>query len=104
MRTSDFLKEEGLKHFTDKKPEGFRELPQVKAGVHRLQFFTDGKRWLFNASRRCKKLLALSEVACRLLEEGKEVKKGELLTLFRDEKDRKKMEERAEIVLRALEK
>ncbi len=104
MKVKEFIEREGLGHFVGERPEGFKELPEVKEKVHRLQFFTDGKRWLFKASKRCKKLLALSELACRLLEEKGEVERKELLDLFKEEKDGKKMEERVKLVLRALGK
>ncbi len=108
MKVSEFLKG-GMEHFTEDIPEGFRALPEVREGVHRLQFFVkeEGGRvekCLFKASKRCKKLLALSEKACQLVEERGEVKVSpeELLNFFSGEKDRKKMEERVKIVTRAL--
>ncbi len=110
MKVSEFLKN-GTKHFTEKEPEGFKALPEVREGVHRLQFFIKEedrkvKECLFRASKRCKKLLALSERTCQLIEEkgSLNVPKEELLSFFSGEKDRKKMEERAEIVERALQR
>jgi len=104
MRVKEFFEREELKHLVEGEPEGFEPLPEVKEGAHRVQFFTDGKRWLFKASKRCKKLLALAETAARLMEEKGEVTEEELLKLFKEERDRKKMEERAKLVLRALKK
>lgn len=98
-----------MEHFVDEAPEGFKALPEVKEGVHKLQFFLKeeaGKvaECRFKASKRCKKLLALSEKACQIIEErgSLEVSPEELLEFFSDEKDRKKMEERVKIVERAL--
>ncbi|WP_456456100.1 nicotinate phosphoribosyltransferase [Thermovibrio sp.] len=109
MKVKEFIEREGLKRLVNSEPNGFSPLPQVKEGVHSLQFFLkkEGgkvKECRFKASKRCKKLLALSELACRLLEEKGEVNGKELLSFFSGEKDKKKMEERVEIVLRALGK
>ena len=104
MRVKEFFEKEKLKHFTEERPEGFEALPEVKEEAHRIQFFTNGKRWLFNSSKRCKKLLALAETAARMMEEKGEVREEELLSLFKEERDGKKMEERAKLVLRALKK
>lgn len=108
MKVSDFLKN-GTEHFVDGAPEGLKALSEVKEGVHRLQFFVreeNGKvvECRFKASKRCKKLLALSEKACQLIEErgSLEVSTKELLEFFSEEKDRKKMEERVKFVERAL--
>ncbi len=109
MKVKDFIEKEGLKRLVQSQPDGFYPLPQVKEGVHSLQFFLkeeEGKvkECRFKGSKRCKKLLALSELACRLLESKGEVRKEELLSFFKEEKDKKKMEERVELVLKALKK
>jgi hypothetical protein len=108
VKVSQFLKEEGLKHFTPlEKPEGFKELPLVKEGVHRVQFFLkeegERKRCLFNSSKRCKKLLALAELACREIEEGGVPTEEKLVGFFTEEKDKGKLKERAKLILRALQ-
>ena len=105
---SEFLKK-GMEHFTAEAPEGFKPLPEVKEGCHKLQFFIKGengkvKECRFKATKRCKKLLALSEKTCQLIEErgSLDVSPQELLSFFSGEKERKKMEERVKIVERAL--
>ncbi len=110
MKVSEFLKS-GMEHFTAEVPEGFEALPEVKEGCHKLQFFVkrEGgkvKECRFKATKRCKKLLALSEKACQLIEERGEIEVSpeELLSFFSEEKDRKKMEERIKIVERALKR
>ncbi|ADU97274.1 hypothetical protein [Thermovibrio ammonificans] len=113
MKVSQFLKENGLTHFVDGEPQGFTALPEVKGGAHRLRFFvkeSEGRvsRCLFNASKRCKKLLALAEVTCRRAEELGRLPEPEelnsILELFSGERDVKKMRERLELVKRALER
>lgn len=105
---SEFLKK-GMEHFTAEAPEGFKPLPEVKEGCHKLQFFIKEengkvKECRFKATKRCKKLLALSEKTCQLIEErgSLDVSPQELLSFFSGEKERKKMEERVKIVERAL--
>jgi len=104
MRVKDFIEKEGIERFVESKPESFEALPEVKEGAHRIQFFIKEGECRFNSSKRCKKLLALAEVACRLVEEGKMPSEEELLSFFSEERDREKMKARAELVVKALKR
>ncbi len=105
MKVADYLKE-GLKNFTQEKVEG--AVGECKEGCHRVSVFvsrqgdkiTDCK---FNATKRCKKLLAITDYMCQLVKEtGKVPTKEQLLSFFSEEKEKEKMENRADIALSAL--
>jgi hypothetical protein len=102
MRVKDFIEKEGIERFVESKPESFEALPEE--GAHRIQFFIKEGECRFNSSKRCKKLLALAEVACRLVEEGKMPSEEELLSFFSEERDKEKMRARAELVVKALKR
>ncbi len=103
----------GLKHRVDAPPEGYQPLgTEAREGGHRVAFFArvEAGRLAdvrFTASRRCRKLLALADVAAERLRgqpaTGFSLRAEDLLALFAEEKDRAKMEARARLILRALQ-
>jgi len=113
MKVSDYHKQ-GLKHWVDEKPEGYDLLGQeARSGVHRLSFFartSDGKLAdvRFNSSRRCRKLLALADLAAEKLRgqpaDSYSLDRDELLGFFTEERNKATMNERADLILQALKK
>jgi len=110
MKVAEYLKE-GLKNFSEEAPQDYQLLGKAKEGCHRVEFFAkvkDGivKEAVFNSSKRCKKLLALADVVAEMLK-GQKVKnlkinEEKLLETFKDEKDKKKIKERIELIKTAL--
>ncbi len=106
MRVSDYVKA-GLKNFVEGGAEGITG--ECKEGCHRVSVFIkkEGNRIVdckFNATKRCKKLLAITDYMCELVKkEGKPPTKEKLLEYFSEEKEKDKMENRANIALSALE-
>ncbi len=103
MKVSEYHRR-GLKHFVDSEPR-FAKKGEAKEGVHRLTLYIlpDGK-CVFNASRRCKKLLAIADFACDYHSlNGRFPLEDEILEFFREEKDRTKMKARIEILKKAIE-
>jgi NifU-like protein involved in Fe-S cluster formation len=105
MRVSDYVKA-GLRNFVEELPEG--SVGECKEGCHRIRVFVEKKGdrisdCKFNATKRCKKLLAIADYMCELVKErGAIPSKEELLSYFSEEKERDKMENRADIALSAL--
>ncbi len=103
MKVSEYHRR-GLKHFVDSEPR-FAKKGEAREGVHRLTLYIlpDGK-CVFNASRRCKKLLAIADFACDYYSlNGRFPPEDEILEFFREEKDRTKMKARIEILKKAIE-
>ena len=111
MKVAEYHRQ-GLRHWVDAAPEGFIPLGhEAREGGHRVAFFArveDGRLAdvVFHASRRCRKLLALADVAAEALQgqplEGYTLDVDTLLTHFAEERDRAKMQARAALVLKAL--
>ncbi len=105
MKVSEYLKK-GLKNFVEEKAEG--SSGECKEGAHRVTIFLkrEGdkiKDCKFNATKRCKKLLAITDYTCEILKQRGEVPtKEEILSFFSEEKEKEKMENRADIALTAL--
>ncbi|RLJ70637.1 hypothetical protein BCF55_0915 [Hydrogenivirga caldilitoris] len=105
MKVSDYIKE-GLKNFVEGEAEG--KQGAYSEGVHKVTVFVkfkDGKvvDCKFNSTKRCKKLLAITDYMCELLKEtGNPPTVEELLSKFPEEKEKEKMENRAKIALNAL--
>ncbi len=103
MKVSEYHKQ-GLKRFVDSEPQ-FVKKGEAKEGVHRISLYIlpDGK-CVFNASRRCKKLLAITDFACDYYSQsGRFPSEDEILKFFGEEKDRAKMKARIEILRKAIE-
>ncbi len=111
MKVADYHRQ-GLKHWVDAPPEGYQPLgTEAQAGGHRVAFFArveEGRLAdvVFTASRRCRKLLALADVAAKRLQgqsaTGFSLRAEDLLSFFAEEKDRAKMEARVQLILQAL--
>jgi len=110
LKVSQFLKS-GMKNFVEERPEGYEILGSAKEGVHRVEIYikksqnriTDAK---FNASKRCKKLLAVAELVTERLKNQEadkiSINPDEILQFFAEEKEKEKMKNRLSIVLKAL--
>ena len=110
MRVAEYHRQ-GLQRRVDAAPEGWQPLGQAREGGHWVAFYAqvqDGRlaRVVHTGSRRCRKLLALADVAAQRLEgqpyPGYTLDPAALLAFFAEEKDRAKMQARAALVLRAL--
>ncbi|EDP75880.1 nicotinate phosphoribosyltransferase [Hydrogenivirga sp. 128-5-R1-1] len=105
MKVAEYVKQ-GLKNFVEAEEEGLKG--SCTEGCHRVTVFVkkeNGKvvDCKFNATKRCKKLLAITDYMCELVKKkGTEPTKEEILSLFPEEKERDKMENRADIALKAL--
>jgi hypothetical protein len=104
--------QQGLRHWVETPPEGWVPLGrEAREGGHRVAFFArvaDGRlaEVAFHSSRRCRKLLALADVAAERLRgqpaQGYTLDPEALLTFFAEERDRAKMQARVDLLLRAL--
>lgn len=113
MKVSEYHKQ-GLKHWTDEKPEGYERLGrEARSGIHRVGFFAriaDGKLAdvRFNSSRRCRKLLALADLAAEKLRgqpaDSYSLDRDELLGFFAEERNKDTMNDRVDLILQALKK
>jgi len=111
LKVSDYVKN-GLNNFVEERPENYESLGSAKEGIHRIEIYVKraGNKIIdakFNASKRCKKLLAVADVITEQLK-GQEIGKinvhpEEILEFFAEEKDKEKMKNRISIVLKALE-
>ncbi len=103
MKVAEYVKQ-GLKNFVEA-GEGLSGT--CTQGCHRVTVFLkrEGDRIVdckFNATKRCKKLLAITDYMCELVKEGKIPTEEELLSMFSEEKEKDKMKNRAQIALGAL--
>ncbi len=109
MKVSEYHKQ-GLKNFVEEENlEGYETLGEAKEKVHRVKCFVkkennkiiDAK---FNASKRCKKLLAIADVVCEKIKENgnTNIDFDEVLKFFKEEKEQDKMKARLEIVKKAV--
>ncbi len=112
MKVAEYHRE-GLKHWVEAPPAGYQPLgTEIREGGHRVAFFAriENDRLAdvkFTASRRCRKLLALADVAAEWLRDqpptGFTLQAEDLLAFFAEEKDRDKMEARVRLILQALQ-
>ena len=109
MKVSEYHKQ-GLKNFVESENlEGYEVLGEAKEKVHRVKCFVkkengkivDAK---FNASKRCKKLLAIADLTCEKIKENGDtnINFDEILQFFKEEKEQDKMKARLEIVKKAV--
>ena len=108
MKVAEYVAQ-GLKNAVEEAPEGYEGSGKCTQGCHSVTIFLkreNGKvvDCKIKATRRCKKLLAITDYMCELVKEkGTVPTKEELLANFPEEKEKDKMENRAEIALSALE-
>ncbi len=110
MKVADYHRQ-GLRWRVDAPPEGYRLLGEAQEGGHKVAFFgqvEDGRlrEVRYTSSRRCRKLMALADVAAARLQgqpyPGFRLALEDLLAVFAEERERGKMEARAKLILRAL--
>ena len=112
MKVAEYHRQ-GLRYWVEEPPEGFAPLGrEAREGGHRVAFFARVEAGrlaevVFHSSRRCRKLLALADVAAERLRgqpaQGYSLDAEELLNFFAEERDRAKMQARVELILQALE-
>lgn len=113
MKVAEYHKQ-GLQHRVEEAPEGYQPLgEEAREGGHRVAFFArvvDGRLAdvVHTGSRRCRKLLALADLAAERLRgqpaDDYALDGGDLLAFFGEERDRAKMEARVALILRALKR
>ncbi|WP_457641939.1 iron-sulfur cluster assembly scaffold protein [Persephonella sp.] len=110
MKVSEYHKK-GLKNYVEEKPEGYKVLGSAKEGTHRIEIYIKEengkiKDAKFSSSKRCKKLMALADVVTEKLKgqsvNSLEIDDRDLLEYFREEKEKDKMENRLNIIKKAL--
>ncbi len=107
MKVSEYVKG-GLKNFTEDEVLG--RSGSHAEGVHRVTIYVREEEGRvvdckFNATKRCKKLLAVTDYACeRLKETGMLPTEEEILSFFSEEKEKDKMKNRISIALSAIKK
>lgn len=105
MKVGEYVKK-GLKNFVE---EAEGKQGSHSEGCHRVTVFVklENGRIVdckFNSTKRCKKLLAVTDYMCELAKENGEIpSKEEILSNFQEEKEKDKMENRVGIALKALE-
>ncbi len=106
MKVSEYVRR-GLRNFVEGEAEGKKG--SYSEGVHRVTVFVKEENGRivdcrFNSTKRCKKLLAVSDYMCELAKEkGSLPGEEEILSFFGEEKERDKMENRVRIALKALQ-
>ena len=110
MKASEYHKQ-GLKNRVEEQPEGYQLLGSYKEGANQVSCFAkvengkivDAK---YTSSKRCKNLMAIADVICEKLKgqnlDTISIDKDEILEFFKEEKEKDKMENRINIVLKAL--
>ncbi len=110
MKVSEYIKQ-GLKNRVEEIPEGFELLGSNKEGVHSVECYAKIKNGKiqdakYTSSKRCKKLMAVADLICEKLKgqpvDSIRIDKDDILEFFKEEKEKDKMENRINIVLKAL--
>ncbi len=111
MKVAEYHRQ-GLQHYVNAPPEGYQPLgAEARHGVHRVAFFAqvaDGRLAdvRFTSSKRCRKLLALADLAAERLRgqpaQGFHLEANDLLAFFAEERDQAKMAERLRLIFAAL--
>ncbi len=110
MKVSEYHKQ-GLKNRVEEKLEGFELLGSYQEGVHKVECYvkTENKKIVdakFTSSKRCKKLMAIADLVCEKLKGQKvdniKIDDKEILEFFKEEKEKDKMENRLNIVKKAI--
>lgn len=101
----------GLPHRVEAPPEGYVTLGEAHEGGHRVAFYARVENGMlahvvFTSTKRCKKLMALANRMCELLEgqpsENPAIKPEEVLAFFEEEREKEKLQRRMDLILRAL--
>jgi len=88
----------------DEKEEG-NLVGEAKKGVHWIKVYVKDNKFYYNSSKRCKKLLAIADYVMDLLNKNikdKEEIKNKVLDFFKEEKEKDKIKDRLNLVLKAL--
>jgi NifU-like protein involved in Fe-S cluster formation len=108
MKVSEYVNK-GLKNIVDEEPAGYESSGKCTQGCHSVTIFLkkEGGKIVdckFKATKRCKKLLAVTDYMCELVKKkGTAPSPDEILSNFAEEKEKDKMENRVSIALTALE-
>ncbi len=110
MKAGEYIKQ-GLKNRVESVPEGYELLGSAKEGVHKVECYIkrEGNKIIdakYTSSKRCKKLMAIADLVCEKIK-GQEVGKisindEEILGFFSEEKEKDKLQNRLNIVKKAL--
>ena len=101
----------GLAHRVETPPEGYVALGEAREGGHRVAFYARVENGalahvVFTSTKRCKKLMALADRVCTLLEGQTAgeftIDPDAVLGFFQDERDQEKLRKRMDLILRAL--
>ena len=100
----------GLAHRVETPPEGYVTLGEAHEGGHRVAFYARVENGVlahvvFTSTKRCKKLMALADRMCEVLEgqgENPTFQPEAVLAFFADERDQEKLRKRMDLILRAL--
>lgn len=110
MKVSEYLNI-GTKNIVEEAPEGYEEIGVAKSGCHVVNIYVKRNNQTIadvkiKATKRCKKLLAISDyVAEKMKESGKlDINEDDILQFFKEEKDIDKMKDRINILKSALGK
>ncbi len=108
MKVAEYV-EQGLKNIVEEEPAGYESAGKCTQGCHSVTIFLkkEGGKIVdckFKATKRCKKLLAVTDYMCELIKKkGEPPTAEEILANFSEEKEKDKMENRVSIALTALE-
>lgn len=110
MKVSEYVKK-GLKNRVEVIPEGYELLGSAKEGVHKVECYIkkEGHKIIdakYISSKRCKKLMAIADLVCEKIK-GQEIRNisindEEILSFFSEEKEKDKLQNRLNIVKKAL--
>ncbi len=110
MKVSEYIKKD-LKNRVESVPEGYELLGSAKEGVHKVECYIkkEGNKIIdakYTSSKRCKKLMAIADLVCEKIK-GQEVGKinindEEIINFFSEEKEKDKLQNRLNIVKKAL--
>ncbi len=101
----------GLPHRVETPPEGYVLLGEARDRGHRVAFHARVENGVlahvvFTSTKRCKKLMALADRVCTLLEGQPAgdftINPDAVLDFFQDERDQEKLRKRMDLILRAL--
>ncbi len=110
MKVAEYHRQ-GLHWRVDTAPKDYQLLGEARKDGHSVAFWAkveDGRLAdvRYTSSRRCRKLMALADVAAERLRgqlyPGFRLTEADLLTLFGEERDKAKMSARAQLILKAL--
>lgn len=107
MKVDEYLNR-GIKNIVEEIPEGYEELGKAKSGCHTIAIYVKKDNTMLDVkvkvSKRCKKLLAISDYAAqRMKESGKiDIDEVDILEFFKEEREVDKMKNRINILKSAI--